>query len=57
MAEWHQVTYKRFDSENEDGTGKVKILDNRTIKAAANDTSRNAQNVRQLYRALKQGMN
>lgn len=51
--EFYQVSYKHFKTENEDGSGKLLILDNKTKKCKSDDTTAAAVKVRDLYRSLK----
>jgi len=54
--EFHQISYKRFKTENEDGSGKLYILDNKTMKAPVSDLTENGVEVRKLYCYLKREM-
>ena len=56
-TEFIEVSYKRFRSENSDGTGKILVLENKNIKAKFSDESSEAQEVRELYREVKKAIN
>ena len=51
--EFYQVSYKRFTSENEDGTGKRFILDEKSEMVNIESGTKKAQQVKAAYRNLK----
>jgi hypothetical protein len=51
--EFYQVGYKRFKAENEEGNGKLMMLDDKTSRCKASDLSQKATKIRELYRLLK----
>ena len=56
-TEFIEVSYKRFRSDNSDGTGKIIILENKSMKAKFSDVTNEAQKVREIFREIKKRIN
>ena len=54
---YFQVSYKRFKTENPDGSGKILVLENKSIRVAETDCSKKGTTGKKLYREVKSGIN
>lgn len=52
-----QVGYKRFKSENPDGTGKITVLEEKSARTSMSASDEESVIVKSLYRAVKKGLN
>lgn len=51
--EFVQVSYKHFKSEKEDGTGRMYILDQKSVKTPMSDKTKRGHEIRGFFRELK----
>ena len=55
--EYYQVGYKRFKSENPDGSGKILVLEDKVLRVPVTDGSAEGIMCKKLYREVKAGIN